>query len=1214
MVLSDDDLVLMANSRDPKQLAEVRNLASRYAFVGSNRPKSFTEGRFDLLKQLARLAQRHDKTVSNDAAAEIYDFLNQFTITRRDKADMTGGKADMTGGKAVMTGGKEPGAVVVPNLAVAAVQPGKKADPDAVTDAALAAVKDAGPAAGLGADLGADLGANDTTKGEASALDDAAGTNPINAPNDKTTAAIAVANTDADAAAAAGEGKNEKEKAEGEGEGEGEEKAEGEGEGEGEGEEKNNDSDAVTMPPGGILPAPVGLSENDINAMFVDWKLSKVNSKARIVLNNYKFEHLPEGENPPADDRAELLKRLVALNKDVPDVEENIESVLNKYSVTKRELTAAEKEHEKNFSKEDFTDERVQLLEKNVAQQEQLIRDLLKNLEISKVAAALPGQAAAPAAGPAVSADAKKASAAKLLETPDSKEKVETEEQATKRKMEEATKKLKIVQPWPDPHFTRETVIRDEVLDSLWKAAGYAGHPPAFVSAYTGPFELLGDLVQFASAIAQNTIGNDDVRKMVATGAKSYLTAVISKFLLDKEGALMEKVALDKTPGAAVQLLQKILTSIAMPVAPPVKAPAKPEPAVKTLASQNADKFKASITGALTQAKEAAQGAKGAVAHAATESAVGRQFLTKAAEKVGIKDLKLPETKAATAAAAAATSEKTTKAASDAKAVADLKQKHEDQKLQKEIKKEAVPHVDKVNQLSKLTSQAETAKQQLDKKAEEMKQAQKQAAIDEKAAKSSEKGSFFRSKTKTFESMAKTDELKTKAAASAAALAKVTEEHGRLDSKHAIAEMNLKGHQETLKQQDFGKVAAVQERHAADAKAKAESVSKQADEARLKAVQATTPAEKAAAEAEAKKLDVQKEKILKSSETAAKEAENTRKLAAANMTPEEKAAAAKDAAAKASAEASARNLADPNSMAAKMAATNQGVRDTFGKIGTNLSEGAKSTALGAAQAATNVGTLAATATALPFALAGKTLGTTLQGVNAVTGTTAKVLADPLGAARQAEASTRASRAQLLKAAREKIASDYKKAKDSGHAIFGDVEKHLKDVGHKYSDSKMQVRLTDLMADVQTTKDIYEDLKEKHEENLKNKVYEPRSREARLAVQKINEAEAVYKSRLFQLQQAQVKSNNNDTSAPPDSKALSSSVNTAQLPATGQRQNTADEINEAQDRARSRGGRRRKKPTLRFRRTPTRQRKGQRKGQRQGQSRTRRGRRRFSMGH
>jgi translation initiation factor IF-2 len=72
--------------------------------------------------------------------------------------------------------------------------------------------------------------------------------------------------------------------------------------------------------------------------------------------------------------------------------------------------------------------------------------------------------------------------------------------------------------------FTRETVVRDEFMDALWKAMGKAEAPPPFVTAYTGPLDLLSDVVQFASAVAQNTIGNDEVRVRVLHSGVGAIT------------------------------------------------------------------------------------------------------------------------------------------------------------------------------------------------------------------------------------------------------------------------------------------------------------------------------------------------------------------------------------------------------------------------------------------------------------------------------------------------------------------------------------------------------------------------------------------------------------------------------------------------------------------------------------------------------------------
>jgi hypothetical protein len=103
--------------------------------------------------------------------------------------------------------------------------------------------------------------------------------------------------------------------------------------------------------------------------------------------------------------------------------------------------------------------------------------------------------------------------------------------------------------------------------------------PMEFVQSFTGLLQLEGQLANFLSAIAEGTFADEDVRKMVANGLKSYITAYIGKMILDKEGNLLEEVAKNDMPGNATAILQKVRDQIATartaPTLTPKTAPAE---------------------------------------------------------------------------------------------------------------------------------------------------------------------------------------------------------------------------------------------------------------------------------------------------------------------------------------------------------------------------------------------------------------------------------------------------------------------------------------------------------------------------------------------------------------------------------------------------------------------------------------------------------------
>ena len=858
MVLSEDDVKVMTTWWDRNHFEDIKVISTKYIFDKKN-PKTFTEGRFRFLSELARLAKGED--LSENAVADIYDVLNQYTVTRKPK-----NRGGATFSEAPLDAQLREAAGKLPEESNP-TNPTKK-DPDNTPEAA---------------------------SGEAS--------------EEKITFSAS-----SDPAANA----------------------------------ESKSGEATFSPPDNKT-----VNENDIHEMFVGWKLNKVNSKARLILNTYSFTPLAENESPLSTDRYELLKELVALNKDVPDVEDNIESVLNKYSVRSRKAESKDQnerkaeskdeskaEDEKHDAKEELTEEKL----KDLQHQQQLIRTLLENLS-GKLQTQTQGPAPSKAAEPKVSAEALKSTAAKLLDSTDSAEKIKSLDDVRKNKMEEATKKFKIIQPWPDPHFTRETVIRDEVLDALAQATGYASKPLPFISAYTGPMNLLSDVVQFASAIAQNTIGNDEVRKMVATGVKSYLTAMISKYLLEKEGDLMEQVALDKTPGAAVQLLQKVLTSIAMPIAPPVKPPAKQEPSAKTVGSESAAKFTASVQGKLDKVT----GAVGAVADKISDSRMARNIGEKALQKVtGMKDLKLGATKteAAKTAADKAAADKIAveKAAAD-KTAADKTAAIEKVNAEKLAIKESIAQkgqqareaVEKkaadAAAAAQAAAQAATdkvaaakaaAQKATDEKAAAQKAIQEKAASDKDATikAAEEKAASVKAAADEKAAAAKTAaenlalaKAATKQAAdvkSAAEKAEKDKKKAEADKKKADDDAKLKDEALTTAQLRVDAAQKLAEKKSAEAKTAAEKIATGTATAAEKAA-----AEKAAVEAKAAETKVATAQLAaqKAATKASEDAERMKTVAA------EKVAAAKAAAEKvAEKETSIKNATAEKAVAVKKAA------------------------------------------------------------------------------------------------------------------------------------------------------------------------------------------------------------------------------------------------------------------------------------------------------
>jgi len=1242
MVLTDPLLEEMTKSCR-KHRDDIKAISKKYTFDNTNpKPKTFTEGRFAFLQEVASLAQNKD--LSEDAVSDIYDVLNQYTITRKKK---TGGAVD----------------IINPYRKVR-----KRDQIDAATEEIASDQKGTGVSldqAGKGDADTADANATNADTADADATNaDAANADTTNA--DAADAAGKDDAADADAANADAAGKddaaNDADK-----------------------KKEEPDPSVPSVPAGGIMPAFKGVTENDVHKMFEGWKVSQIDSRARPVLANYTFRPLAEGEPIPASpDRKELIKELLLINSEVPDVRDNIQGVLNKYDISRvGDATAGLESDKAPAAPTKSLEDRLKNLE-DLEGHGEIVKLLVEMLESQRKAAPVvistaPAAAPAPPAPeppPPLPPETKKKTADTVLDADDSPDKAKRDYELKKKKMEEATKKFKIIQPWPDPHFTRETVVRDEFMDALWKAMGKAEAPPPFVTAYTGPLDLLSDVVQFASAVAQNTIGNDEVRKMVATGAKSYLTAIISKFLLQKEGEVMEKVAEDKTPGAAVQLLQKILTSIAMPVAPPVKAqPKSDKPPVKTQASESVDKLKAKFQGAVTQVKTAATEAKGTLGKAATkvtDNASVRKAAEELSKKTGVK-INLPQISTDKAHADA-----TGKPHADAtgKPHADTTGKpHADDAAKKAdaaAKKAADAKLladHKADEAKRKADAAAEGKVKAVDKAKENIEAKKQTALELKTAKATAAAELKKAEAeeKALAKKAASDEAAAKKAASnpkidgaeRIRLQNVAKASAAAHGEAGLNTMALKNKATSAAEAkaEFKKTAA------ADLKEAQKNLAEQSKKASVtdyetKAANVKAMADKKAADADAAKLAVLN---LKADATPKeKAAANKKALDAANAA--EKAQAEAGKAEKAHADAVAAKAAADSTVSARLGAVHTKVAETtkegVKKIADTTKEGAKNIATGAYGTVANATALGVGITGQAVSGATNVVGKTLTGTKNVLATATQAVYDPRGAAtkvaegaRKLEENTREARAKIA----AKVSADFSKAKDSAGNLLHLSGRKIDAMSMGKQESKAQAMLTDLIADVRTAREIVKELELQHQKDLEEGKYPQVGPDNRLALKNIDEAKVRLSTAKFKLQEAQHKSNNNDSSAAlnePDEPSaaapaytpiaatsankfmgkvlgvdLQDKAGTPKAPkAATPKARTQPALkavdvgttpgedtlgSDMQDRGRSRGGKRRKKhPTLRARRTPTRRSKRSRSKSR---TKTRRGRRRFSVG-
>ena len=188
-----------------------------------------------------------------------------------------------------------------------------------------------------------------------------------------------------------------------------------------------------------------------------------------------------------------------------------------------------------------------------------------------------------------------------LLATPPTKTALEQE----KEELKEGMKKF-------ETHKSPMGLDADSKFIDLFQQAmktmqQVGSKPMEFVQSFTGLLQLEGQLANFLSAIAEGTFADEDVRKMVANGLKSYITAYIGKMILDKEGNLLTVVAKNDMPGNATAILQKVRDQIATartaPTLTPQKAPAAPHPAAAE-AAQHSGKAAAHVADAIVQSSK----------------------------------------------------------------------------------------------------------------------------------------------------------------------------------------------------------------------------------------------------------------------------------------------------------------------------------------------------------------------------------------------------------------------------------------------------------------------------------------------------------------------------------------------------------------------------------------------------------------------------------
>ena len=140
---------------------------------------------------------------------------------------------------------------------------------------------------------------------------------------------------------------------------------------------------------------------------------------------------------------------------------------------------------------------------------------------------------------------------------------------------------------WPMPGMDDNFAISQMAQDGAKVSEQVAGKPMAMISSLTGLLQLEGELADFLLAIAEGTFANEDVRKMVAVGLKSYATSYIAKMILNEEGELLKEVAKNDLPGKATAILEGVRSQIATARTSPASIKPKPPDQAANAAKNN---------------------------------------------------------------------------------------------------------------------------------------------------------------------------------------------------------------------------------------------------------------------------------------------------------------------------------------------------------------------------------------------------------------------------------------------------------------------------------------------------------------------------------------------------------------------------------------------------------------------------------------------------
>jgi hypothetical protein len=236
------------------------------------------------------------------------------------------------------------------------------------------------------------------------------------------------------------------------------------------------------------------------------------------------------------------------------------------------------------------------------------------------------------------------ATASALSQTPKTKSALQEEEEQIKKGM---AKMMANNAQWPIPSVATADAWAKFFKASFEGMATKGKTKPPEVAAVTNVLELQGELTDFLMAIAEGTFGNEDVRKMMANGLKSYITSYIGQKILQSEGELMKLVAKNDMPGTATMILGKVKDQIATARAPIQKRAASP---TSPSAAANAAFAKGATVSALGLQKHVEEGHKAVDQMKQQAAAIKIQAAARAAQARG----KTPEARQAAATAHAA--------------------------------------------------------------------------------------------------------------------------------------------------------------------------------------------------------------------------------------------------------------------------------------------------------------------------------------------------------------------------------------------------------------------------------------------------------------------------------------------------------------------------------------------------------------------------------